>query len=300
MLKPAYLKPGDTIAFMCMAGRIAPEAILEAHDICHRWGLDVLIGKTIGAQDGVFGGTDAHRKNELIALLENPKVKAIVSARGGYGTTRYLDEIPNETFTKNPKWIIGFSDITAVLSHLHGLGIESIHGPMAKMFGDKKGQIATESLRKTLMGETISYKIKAKNELCPSIITATVVGGNLCMLAHNIGTKSQLDTSNSILFIEDIGEDLYKIDRYMVQLGRAGMLDSVKALLVGQFTKCGKGKNPFAENLEQIMLRHAAGRAFPVIMGWPTGHEADNRPLIIGREAILELTPPYATLTFKQ
>jgi muramoyltetrapeptide carboxypeptidase len=297
MLRPAYLKPGDTIAFMCLAGRIAPEAILEAHDLCHRWGLNVHIGKTIGAQDGVFGGTDTQRKEEFIALLKNPNIKAIVSARGGYGTTRYLDDIAPEVFLENPKWIVGFSDITAVLCHLHNLGIESIHGPMAKMFGDKKGQVATESLRKALMGETISYTVKAKNSLTPTMITAPVVGGNLCLLAHTIGSKSQLDTSNSILFLEDIGEDLYKIDRYMVQLSRAGMLSSIKALLVGQFTKCGKGKNPFSESLEQIMLRHCEN--IPVVMGWPTGHESDNRALLIGRQASLTLAPPYATLTFQ-
>lgn len=290
LISPPFLKPGDTVAIMCMAGKTKLEFVQKAKEILQNEGYQVIVGKTVGAENGVFGGDDAMRKGELQSFLDNPNIRAIISARGGYGVTRYVDELDFEAFKKNPKWIVGFSDITALISHINNLGIEAIHGPMAKMFQEKKSKKSAQFLLQILEGKTVQYhwKVSPANTLKTEIV-APLVGGNLCILAHCIGSKSEIDTDDTILFIEDVGEYYYNIDRMLVQLDRAGKFRNVKAVLVGQFTDCKDSENPFGQNIPQIISTKMAKLGIPVVFGFEAGHELYNLPWISGREAHMSI-----------
>lgn len=284
MITPPFLQKKDKVAIMCMAGKTSLSTIQTAIKILESWGLQVLVGETVGAVDGVFGGTDILRKNEFQNLLNNPEIKAIFSARGGYGSTRFLDEISWRKFKKNPKWVIGFSDITSVITQINNIGIEAIHGPMPKMFGNLGSEKSLDYLKKILFGQIIEYKIKPNKNNKIGQTKAEIVGGNLCMLAHSIGSKSEVNTENKILFIEDISEYYYNIDRMLLQLKRAGKFNKLKGLIVGHFTNCKDSDNPFDKTIEEIVLDQTKEFDFPIAFDVPIGHENENWPIISGRE----------------
>lgn len=299
MLSPPYLQKGDTVAIICMAGKTNVSTIEAAKEIMQGWGLQVIVGETVGAVHGVFGGDDILRKNDFQKYLNDPKIKAIFSARGGYGSTRMVDDISWAKFKKNPKWIVGFSDITAVISKINNLGFEAIHGPMPKMFGNKGGEKSVSLLKKTLFGEKISYTIKSRAGNKTGTAKAEIVGGNLCMLAHSIGSKSEINTKGKILFIEDISEYYYNIDRMLLQLKRAGKFKNLKGLIVGHFTDCKDSDNPFDRSIEEIVLDQTKGYKFPIAFGFPVGHENDNWPIICGREVSIFVEEKQVTLEFE-
>ncbi len=297
---PPYLQKGDTIAIMCMAGKTNLEYILPAKEILQNLGYKVIIGKTVGAEHGVFGGDDEMRQNELQQFLDDSKVKAIISARGGYGVTRYLDKIDFTKFIKNPKWIVGFSDITALICHINNLGFETIHGPMAKMFAEKESGESIHFLIEMLQGNNLKYHWKSQfNNHNNLNIEGELVGGNLCILAHCVGTKSEIDTKGKILFIEDVGEYFYNIDRMLVQLERADKLSNIKGLLVGQFTDCKDSSNPFGKNEVEIIKERMTKMGVPVIFGFNAGHELHNLPWISGRNTKISLAENNVILEIK-
>lgn len=290
LVTPSYLQKGDTIAIMCMAGKTKLENILPAIKILNKAGFEVVIGKTVGAQHGIFGGDDELRQNELQQFLNDPSIKAIISARGGYGVTRFLDKIDFENFKKKPKWIVGFSDITALICHINNIGIEAIHGPMAKMFGYKESKKSVQFLIEILQGKNLKYQLKSQfNNHIDMNIEGELVGGNLCILAHTIGSKSEIDTKGKILFIEDVGEYYYNIDRMLVQLERANKLKNIKALLVGQFTDCKDSTNPFGMNEIAIISDRIKALKIPVFFGFEAGHELHNLPWISGRNTSIKV-----------
>jgi muramoyltetrapeptide carboxypeptidase len=287
MISPPHLQKGDKVAIICMAGKTNLSTIQASIDILEKWGLQVLVGDTVGAVDGVFGGDDNLRKSELQKYLNDPEIKAVFSARGGYGSTRFLDEISWTKFKKKPKWVIGFSDITAVITQINNIGIEAIHGPMPKMFGNSGSEKSLKFLRKTLFGEEIEYKIKSNKNNKMGQVKGEIVGGNLCILAHTIGSKSAINTKNRILFIEDISEFYYNIDRMIVQLKRAGKFKNLKGLIVGHFTDCKDSDNPFDKTIEEIVLEQCKKYDFPIAFGFPIGHENENWPIVCGRKVEL-------------
>ncbi len=299
MISPPNLQKEDKVAIICMAGKTNLSTIQAAIVILEKWGLQVIVGETVGAFEGVFGGSDQMRKNDFQKYLNDPEIKAIFSARGGYGSTRFLDKISWAKFKNNPKWVIGFSDITAVLCKINNLGFEAIHGPMPKMFGNSGGEKSIEYLRKILLGQQeIVYTPK------PSIFNkyghanAPVVGGNLCILAHTIGSKSEINTENKILFIEDISEYYYNIDRMILQLKRAGKFKKLAGLMVGHFTDCKDSDNPFDKTVEEIVLGQCKEYTFPIAFGFSIGHENDNWPIISGRNVEFEVGEKEVNLRF--
>jgi muramoyltetrapeptide carboxypeptidase len=299
MISPPYLQKNDTVAIICMAGKTSVESIKPAIEILKKWGLSVVVGESVGAVDGVFGGSDSLRKNDFQKQLNDPKIKAIFSARGGYGSTRFLDDINWRKFKKNPKWVVGFSDITAVVSQINNIGIEAIHGPMPKMFANVGAEKSLEYLRKTLFGNEITYKAKinANNKLGKA--TAEIVGGNLCILAHTIGSKSEINTDGKILFLEDISEYYYNIDRMLLQLKRAGKLKKLAGLIIGHFTDCKDGDNPYDQTVEQIVTHQTQEFDFPIAFGFDIGHENSNWTIVCGRKAELVVNEMQVSLDFR-
>jgi muramoyltetrapeptide carboxypeptidase len=298
LISPPFLQKKDKVAIICMAGKTTLQTIESAIEILEKWGLQVIVGETVGSVEGVFGGSDILRKKDFQKYLDDPEIKAIFSARGGYGSTRILDEIVWRKFKKSPKWIVGFSDITAVITQINNIGIEAIHGPMPKLFGNEGAEKSVDYLKKILFGKSIEYKIKPDKNNKIGQIKAEIVGGNLCMLAHSIGSKSVINTENRILFIEDVSEYYYNIDRMLLQLKRAGKFEKLKGLIVGHFTDCKDNDNPFDKSIEEIVLDQTKGYNFPIAFGFPAGHENENWPFISGREVEFIVNEKEVSLRF--
>ncbi len=299
MQQPDFLTIGDTIGIVAMAGKVNPLAVEPAITILQNWGLKVIVGESVSAAYHQFAGTDEVRLRDFQQMLDNPFVKAIFSARGGYGSSRILDEVDFSHFLKKPKWIIGFSDITAVHCHLNNLGVMSIHGVMPKSFDQTGGEEALETLRKTLFGEALSYQILPEEFNRIGTATGQVVGGNLCLLAHLIGSKSELNTKGKILFLEDVGEKFYNLDRMMLQLRRAGKLENLTGLIVGQFSDLTDYETPFGKTAWEIMAEHTVKYHYPVCYNFPVGHIPDNRAIICGAMGQLEVLQSGVSLMFQ-
>ena len=293
------LQPGDKIAIIATARLISREDIAAAIDILKSWGLEVEVGPTVGAQYGVFAGDDAMRLQDLQQALDRPDIKAIICARGGYGTTRILDQVDFSHFQKHPKWIVGFSDITSLLCHIHSLGIESVHGIMPLLFPSGTAE-ALDSLRRVLFGEELSYSTPAHAFNRTGIAEGQLIGGNLALLHNVSGTSSDFTTKGKILFLEDIDEYLYSIDRMMVHLDRAGKLKDLAGLIVGHFSDIKDNAIPFGKDAYEIIAEHSGKYNYPVCYGFPTGHEPDNLALVCGRKARLEVTESGVKLTYAQ
>jgi muramoyltetrapeptide carboxypeptidase len=300
IVTPPYLQTGHTVAVMCLAGKTTLHTIQPGIDLLQRWGLNVIVGRTVGAAQGSLGGSDALRLAEFQEFLDNPNIKCIIAARGGYGSTRILDEVNFERFVQLPKWLVGFSDITAVLNQALALGIESIHGPMAKTMAEPKAKKAVQLLKNSLWGKAPNYTIKVNKNNRHGTAHAVVFGGNLCLLAHSVGSGTLPSFEGNILFIEDVAEQYYNIDRMLLQLRRAGLLAGLAGLVVGQFTDIPDQGNPFGQNLEQIILAQCRGYQFPIAFGFRAGHVAANMPLIIGRKAVFLVNEKGTFLTFDQ
>ncbi|MBX0334160.1 LD-carboxypeptidase [Pontibacter sp. HSC-14F20] len=282
------LQPADKIAIIATARLISHEEIATAIDILQGWGLEVEVGPTVGAQYGVFAGDDALRLQDLQQALDRPDIKAIICARGGYGTTRILDQVDFSHFQKHPKWIVGFSDITSLLCHIHSLGIESVHGIMPLLF-PKGTEAALDSLRRVLFGEELSYSTGPHTFNRTGIAEGELIGGNLALLHNVSGTSSDFSTKGKVLFLEDVDEYLYSIDRMMVHLDRAGKLKDLAGLIVGHFSDMKDNAIPFGKDAYEIIAEHTGKYNYPVCYGFPTGHEPDNLALVCGRRAKLEV-----------
>src|SRR5690554_5799209 len=231
-------------------------------------------------------------------MMDNPEMKAIWCARGGYGTVRIIDKLDFSEFIKNPKWVIGYSDVTVLHSHLHNLGVESLHAQMHVQIETKSSESA-QSIKKVLFGE--SYQVEFKNNQKLNRLGSAkgqLVGGNLSILYSLCGSPSAIKTDGKILFIEDLDEYLYHIDRMMMNLKRNGMLDHLAALIIGGMSDMNDNEIPFGKDAEAIILDAVEGSDYPVHFDFPAGHVEDNRTLIIGREASLDFDENRATLVF--
>lgn len=301
MIYPPYLKAGDTIGIVCPSGYMPKERVNKAVETLNEWGFQVRLGKTVGHQYHYFSGTDDERLQDLQRMIDDSSIHAILCGRGGYGFTRIIDQIDFSAFIKNPKWIIGFSDITILHAHLlTQYNISSIHGPMAGAFTDYGSEhLSIQSLHKVLLGEKINYTVDAHILNKTGKIEGKLIGGNLSLLAHLIGTKSDLIYKDAILFIEDIGEYLYHIDRMLWQLKRSNKLSQIKALIVGGFTEMKDTIIPFGKSVYEIIDDVIKEFDFPVCFNFPVSHSEYNMALKYGSFYSLHITNNNVSLIEK-
>jgi muramoyltetrapeptide carboxypeptidase len=283
---PPYLKKGDTIGIVCPAGFMTLEKAAECVRVLQdEWGYKVRIGKTLGGDSTTyFSGTDEERVADFQQMLDDDEVQAILCGRGGYGTGRIIDQIDFKKFKKNPKWIIGFSDITVLHSHLYSnYYISSLHAPMAAAFNDA-GYVNrfVQSLKSALEGNFAKYSCDVHEYNRKGEAIGELVGGNLALLAHLVGTESDIRTKGRILFIEDIGEYSYNIDRMMYQLKRSGKLSKLAGLVVGHFSDMKDTERPFGKNEYEIIRDIVAEYDYPVCYNFPVSHDKENYALKIG------------------
>lgn len=300
MIRPPFLKKGDTIGIAATARKISEAELMPAITKFREWGFQVLLSEALYAEDHQFAGTDQQRLSGFQKLLDNNTVKAIIIARGGYGTVRLIDEIDFTSFKKNPKWIIGYSDVTVLHSHIHqNFGIETIHATMPLNFPKNNNEsIALSSLYNALTNNNIEYIINRLSTEKTGETTGILTGGNLSLLYALSGTVSDIYTNGKILFLEDIDEYLYHIDRMILQLKRCGKLKNLAGLIVGGMTDMKDNLIPFGKNAYEIIADAVKEYDYPVCFGFPAGHIEDNRALILGRNVSLSVTEKNAIVRF--
>jgi muramoyltetrapeptide carboxypeptidase len=282
---PPYLKKGDTIGLVCPAGYMPVEKVSECIRVLNEeWGFTTKAGNTIGKQFNYFSGTDEERLEDFQQMLNDDEVKAVLCARGGYGLSRIIDRIDFSKFKKQPKWIIGFSDVTILHAHIYrNYYISTLHAPMANAFNEEgyKNEFVL-SLRNVLEGKKIKYNTLPHEFNRKGEGIGELVGGNLALLAHLAGTDSDIKTKGRILFLEDVGEYLYNIDRMMLQLKRSGKLEKLAGLIIGGFTDNKDTERPFGQTAYEIIRDVAKEYKYPVCFGFPVSHEKENYALKIG------------------
>ena len=297
MIIPQFLKAGDTVALVCTARKFFPEDAKPAIDLLESWGLNVILGATIGLDNFQLGGTDIERAADFQAQLDDENVKAIWCARGGYGTVRIIDALDFSKFKKRPKWIMGFSDVTVLHSQLNIERVASLHSIMPYTVPNAPEEVK-DTLRKALFGETISYTILSKSYDVKGTASGELVGGNISILYSLLGSKSAIDTKDKILFIEDLDEYLYHIDRMMYNLKRNGYFENVKGIIVGSMTDMHDNEIPFGQNEVQIITEIAKENRIPIAFQFPAGHQSDNRTLILGQQVAFEVNEKEIKLKF--
>jgi len=306
IVRPPYLQPGDTIGVTSPSGTITLEEIKPAVDLIKSWGFAIEIGKTVGQKDGIFGGTDAARIADFQYMLDNPNIKAILCARGGYGVVRIIDQIDFSHFRKHPKWLIGFSDITVFHAHIHHhQRVATIHSKMCNSFpddwpnADALKQDTIHSIRKALQGERLQYNVAHHPSNKIGQGKGELIGGNLRTLENLAGTNSDIETDGKILFLEEVDEPLYNIDRMFWNFKRTGKLDRLAGLII-----CGFKTMPddpeeqhFSLNLQQIILEKTKDADYPICFDFPVGHQVNNYALKCGCKHQLDVTPTATTLS---
>lgn len=289
---PPYLKKGSIIGITCPAGYVSNDRIAYALDILQLWGFRVKVGNTVGSEHFYFSGTDGERLQDLQMMLDDPSMDAIIMGRGGYGLSRIIDDLDFTLFAKKPKWICGFSDITVLHNHIHAtLGIPTMHSPMCGAF--KPETVNSDHIKNFLaaiMGESLFYHSPASSFNRTGDVEGVLTGGNLAILSHLTGSVSEVNTDGKLLFIEDIGEHLYQIDRMMLNLKRSGKLDQLQGLIVGSFTELEDTERPFGQTLEEIIADKVKEYDYPVCFNFPCGHQEINYTLTLGMEHRLTVT----------
>ena len=303
LVQPPYLKAGDSVAIVAPSGILLNREteIRIARDLLESWGLKVTVSNHVFNKANHFAGTDYERSEDFQNALDNPNIKAIWSARGGYGTVRILDNLDYKKFKENPKWLIGYSDITSLHSQIHNIGIESIHGMMCTSLADKKEDIkeTISTFKKAIFGESLSYTLKSNKYNKIGKAKGQLIGGNLTLLQTMLGSDTAIDTTDKIVFIEEIGEYKYHIDRLLQSLKRAGYFDNCKAVIVGDITKLRRNTTSWGKPIEQLILDVFEECDFPVLFDFPAGHEKDNRALIFGRTVELNINSYESTVVFE-
>lgn len=295
MLIPEYLKPGDTIAIVATARKVSASEMQPAINKFQEWGLKVVKGRNLYNADNQFSGTDEERAADLQWALDDPTVKAVIIARGGYGTVKIIDSIDFSRFKQHPKWIAGYSDITVLHMHIRtNCGIETIHSVMPINFPpDGSSTSGIETLKRALFGDKLEYRgvipEQYKSMIRSGKAEAELIGGNLSLVYALTGTPSDIDTTGKILFIEDLDEYLYHMDRMMMNLKRSGRLNGLAGLIVGGMSDMKDNTIPFGKTAEEIIFDAVKEYDYPVLFGFPAGHIPDNRALIFGRKITLSV-----------
>lgn len=297
MTTPTNLQKGDTVAILATARKNVDNNLKPAIDLLHSWGLEVVVGTTIGLDNNQLAGTDEQRAADFQQQLDNPNIKAIWCVKGGYGTVRIIDLLDFTKFKQHPKWIVGFSDITVLHNHLNTMGFKTIHGVMP-ITVPRATKEAIETLRLSLFGNKLEYEITTAPMNKIGKASGELVGGNLSILYSLLGSPSAIDCRDKILFIEDLDEYLYHIDRMMMNLKRNGCLESIKGIVVGSMTKMKDNDIPWGKNAVQIIEDITKNYTIPIIYNFPAGHIQDNRALILGSTVSMEVTPTKSALIF--
>jgi len=292
MTRPPYLKAGAKVAIVSTARKVSEEEMKPAMDLLGEWGLKVSLGKRLFHSLNQFAGTDEDRTLDFQSALNDASIDAILFARGGYGTVRIIDNIDWNAFRKKPKWLIGFSDVTVTHNHVQqNLGIETLHAPMAFNL-PKLTNEARNKLKSVLFGETLQYEFDENifgDTIRNGEATGEMIGGNLSILYSLLGSPSSIDTSGKILFLEDLDEYLYHIDRMMMALKRARKLENLAGLIIGGMNDMKDNKVRFNKTAEEIISEAVSEYKFPVIYGFPAGHIRNNMPLIFGRAVTMNV-----------
>lgn len=299
MQQPPALKKGDTIGIVCPAGYMPRAKAETSIRVLQEWGYRVRIGSTLGNQYHYFSGTDAERLADLQAMLDDATVKAILCGRGGYGMSRIIDQLDFTRFKKNPKWLIGFSDITVLHAHVNRqYKIATLHAPMAAAFNaDEWKNPFVQSLQKALKGNLGRYACAAHALNRTGTAVGELVGGNLSLVAHLVGSRSSFVTKGKLLFLEDVGEYIYNIDRMLIQLKRSGMLKDLAGLIIGGFTEMKDTAIPFGTDVYSLIHAHVAAYAYPVCFDFPVSHDTTNYALKVGVTYRLSVAKNKAGLT---
>jgi muramoyltetrapeptide carboxypeptidase len=281
---PPYLQPDDTIAIICPSGYMPLEKAQRCIETLQQWGFKVVLGKTVGHQYNYFSGTDEERLRDLQLMLDDSTIKAVYCGRGGYGLSRIIDKINFEKFIQQPKWIIGYSDITLLHAHVYSnFNIAGLHAPMVAAFNEmEESEKYIFSIYKSLIGEQQAYTCASHHLNRNGVSNGELVGGNLSLLAHIVGSSSDINTKNKILFIEDIGEYKYNIDRMLMQLKRAGKLDALAGFILGSFSEMKDTTIPYGKDLKEIIFDAVKEYNYPVCFDFPVGHVKENYALKIG------------------
>ncbi|MFP4621071.1 MAG: LD-carboxypeptidase [Bacteroidales bacterium] len=301
MFTPPSLKDGDAVAIVAPARSIEKEEIEPAMERLTRWGLQVFPGEYLFNKHHQFSGTDAQRAEDFQQMLDDERIKAILCARGGYGTVRILEHLNFKKFMQHPKWIIGFSDITVLHSYINNkLGIKTLHAQMAANF-PKNGQEnqALKMLKETLFGKPLSFSWKTGYNKADNVaVSGQLTGGNLSVLYSLNGTPFDIDTGEKILFLEDLDEYLYHVDRMMMNLKLSEKLGRIKGLLVGGMTEMNDNKVPFGKTAYEIIREISENFDYPLFFDCPAGHFANNHPLIMGGMAHIKQKGKTVTIKF--
>jgi muramoyltetrapeptide carboxypeptidase len=301
LIQPEPLKSGDTISILAPSGVLNnfDNKITKAINIFKSWGLNVVLGNHIYDKNGHFAGTDKNREKDFQKALDNKNIKAIWCARGGYGAVRIIDKLNFDNYLKNPKWIIGFSDITVIHNKLNFLNSESIHAMMITGFEDiDQNNDSLSKLKNVLFGDSLSYSIASNKNNKTGKSEGIIVGGNLTLIQSTIGSKTELKMKDKILFIEEIGEYAYHIDRMLYSLKRAGYFENCKGLIVGQISDVKKNTTDFGRSINELILDVLDEYNFPILFDFPAGHEKTNFPIILGRKVILEVSKSDSKVIF--
>lgn len=294
-IRPAYLQAGDTVAIIATSNQVADQRtnINNTKSILESWGLKVVEAENVDSVDGRYAGTIAERVEGLQKIIDNPNIKAMIAARGGYGCAQIMDKVDLTPLVKNPKWTIGFSDVTVLHAAINNRGVETIHGAMAYNFSNAT---SVEGLKKALFGEYSSVSIATNSNCIEGEAEGRLVGGNLSIIYSLGGTVFDYNTKNAILFIEDTGEANYSLDRMLTNLRLSGKLDYLKGVVIGQFTGMTTGVD---KSVEEIIREKIGDLGIPVMYGLQSGHGSPNLPLYLGRPVKLEVNASNATIIFE-
>jgi muramoyltetrapeptide carboxypeptidase len=294
---PPYLQPGDEVAILSPASFPPTENWKQGVEVLESWGLRVRMAPNYLSRHFGLGGTDAERLSDLQQMIDDPSIKAIFPIRGGYGVSRLLDSLDFTGFISSPKWVVGFSDITALLCELDSIGYASIHGPMPHNFCQKGGESALQNLYTALFEGVFSVAAPAHPLNRLGEASAEIIGGNLSLLAHLVGSQTFASTDGKILFIEEIGERLYHVDRMLVQLKRAGLFQNLAGLLIGGFTDCNEASLSIGKTAYELVAEHTSGTSYPIAFDFPADHIPNNQPLIFGVKSKLLVNSEGIQLT---
>jgi len=292
-----HLKLGDTICIVAPAKAIEKNHVDFAKMTFESWGLNVIISQNCLGRNNYFSGSIEERKNDLQTALDDENVKAIICARGGYGCVQIVDLIDWTSFSKSPKWLIGFSDVTVLHQRIQNLGLPSIHGTMPLNFEENSTE-ALETLKQSLFGDFKSISVASSISNITGTASGKIVGGNLSVLSGLIGTNDQIDFQDSILFIEDLAEYKYAIDRMLFAFKKAGVFGKINGVIIGGMTNIKDSEPSFGLSLEDLILSHIKELNIPIAFNFPVGHIDDNRALVFGKQVQLDITDKSAELTY--
>jgi len=299
MIVPPKLVAGDTIGIVAPARKITLSQLEPAIEKLEAWGLETVMSKNIfSTAHSYLAGSDAERQEDFQRMLDDPKIKAVFCARGGYGSTRIIEGLDFSSLVKNPKWIIGFSDVTAFHLQLLNQGIVSIHGTMPIFFGREESEVSVESIRKIILDGSCKIEFQPEAANRPGVASGPVIGGNLSLIADALDTPSAPDTNGKILVVEEVDEYYYKLDRMFTQLRRTGKLKNLAGLLIGHMTDIKNSELDFGETVFQIVSYAVRDYQYPVAFSFPSGHQDPNLAWVHGANGVLEISSLKVTLSY--